>query len=238
MTELKDNIAVITGASRGIGEAIAYKFAEEKISLALFARDKNKLREVADKCRSRNVEVMEFCGDVAEVKFVNESIASVLEKLGRIDHLVNNAGTAVFKKFLDTSLEEFKSQVDANMYGVFNFSKAVLPNMIDNNSGSIINISSLAGKNGFQNGTTYSATKHAVMGFTKSLFLEVRKYNIRVAAVCPGSVLTNLISNNEMSPKNPENILKPADVAEVVLSIIKLPVNALVSEIEIRPTNP
>lgn len=110
--------------------------------------------------------------------------------------------------------------------------------MVKQKSGSIINISSLAGKNGFQYGTTYAATKHAVMGFTKSLLLEVREHNIRVAAVCPGSVVTDMIMNTDMKPGQPEKILDPADVAEVVASIINLPPRALVSEVEIRPTNP
>ncbi|MBU1100057.1 MAG: SDR family NAD(P)-dependent oxidoreductase [Bacteroidetes bacterium] len=231
-------VSVVTGASRGIGEAIARKFAEEKHSLAIFGRDEEKLSRLAKELTQLGSKVLVFTGDVGDPQFVDNSIKKVLEEFDQIDHLVNNAGVAIFKKFEDTSLEEFQLQINANLYGVFNFSKSVLSSMIERKSGSIINISSLAGKNGFQYGTTYSATKHAVMGFTKSLMLEVREHNIRVAAVCPGSVVTDMIMNSDMKPSKPEKILDPMDVAEVVASIIKLPPRALISEVEIRPTNP
>ncbi|RMD49738.1 MAG: SDR family NAD(P)-dependent oxidoreductase, partial [Ignavibacteria bacterium] len=150
----------------------------------------------------------------------------------------NNAGVAVFKKFMDSSLEEFKMQMNTNVYGIYNFTKAVSTNMIENKKGTIINISSLAGKNGFVYGTMYAATKHAVMGFTRSLMLELREYNIRVVAVCPGSVMTDMISNAPVKPSNPDKILAPEDVASTVKSIIELPDRANISELEIRPTNP
>lgn len=128
--------------------------------------------------------------------------------------------------------------MQTNMVGVFNFTKAVLNNMIENQSGAIINISSLAGKSGFVGGSTYAATKHAVMGFTRSLLLEIRKYNIKVCAVCPGSVSTDMIANSQLHSKNFSRILQPQDVAEVVNTVINLPIHATISEIEIRPTNP
>ena len=135
------------------------------------------------------------------------------------------------------SLEAIRKQVNANLYGIFNFSKAVLNSMIQRKSGTIINISSLAGKNAFVGGTMYGATKHALMGFTKSLMLEVREYNIRVAAICPGSVDTNFNPNREVIPEK-KNILLSEDVAETVMLVLKMPVRAMVSEIDIRPTNP
>jgi 3-oxoacyl-[acyl-carrier protein] reductase len=231
-------VAVITGASRGIGEAIAYKLASENMDIVLFGRDNDKLNNVKSKCEQKGVKVLSFSGDVADKDFVEESIRKVESEFGKVDHLINNAGVAVFKEFVDTSLEEFQLQVNTNIYGVFNFSKAVLNGMIENNRGSIINISSLAGKNGFKMGSTYAATKHAVMGFTRSLMLEVRDKGIRVAAICPGSVVTDMIINSELHPKSTESLLEPSDVAETVYSVLKLPARALVSEIEIRPASP
>ena len=231
-------VTIITGASRGIGKGIALRLAEERHYLALFGRNKKLLTETAAECRQLNVEVLEFTGDVSDINFVNGSVNKILNHFGQIDNLINNAGVAVLKKFVDTNLEEFKTQMEANMYGVFNFTKAVLDNMIERNSGNIINISSLAGKNPFVYGTTYSATKHALMGFTRSLLLEVRQYNIRVTAICPGSVNTDMISGTPIEPKDADRVLTPADIAETVFTILNLPVTALVSEIDIRPTNP
>lgn len=235
---MKSDVTVITGASRGIGKAIALKFAFEGHHLALFGRDTEKLNQLKDELSDFPVEVLTFAGDVADKDFVNESIEQVKVEFGKIDHLINNAGVGIFKKFIDSDLEDFKLQVDANVYGVFNFTRAVIDDMISRRSGSIINISSMAGKNGFKLGTTYSATKHAVMGFTRSLMLEVREFDIRVAAVCPGSVVTDMIMNTPIQPKSEEKILTAEDVAEIVSSIIKLHPRAVVSELEIRPNNP
>jgi 3-oxoacyl-[acyl-carrier protein] reductase len=203
----------------------------------LFGRDEEALKKVEEKVKSKNVNSEIFTGDVADENFVRESVKVILKKYEKIDHLINNAGTRVFKKIAEASLDDFKKQVEANLYGVFNFTHEVLPSMIERKSGSIINIASLAGKNSFATGAMYSATKHAVLGFTKSLMLEVREYNIRVASVCPGSVNTEFFNGTSMKP-NKDKILQVEDVAEVISSIIKLPVRALASDIDIRPTNP
>ena len=230
-------LAIVTGASRGIGMGIALRFADEGKDVMLFGRDEEALKKVEEKVKSKNVNSEIFTGDVADENFVRESVKVILKKYEKIDHLINNAGTRVFKKIAEASLDDFKKQVDANLYGVFNFAHEVLPSMIERKSGSIINIASLAGKNSFATGAMYSATKHAVLGFTKSLMLEVREYNIRVASVCPGSVNTEFFNGTSMKP-NKDKILQVEDVAEVISSIIKLPVRALASDIDIRPTNP
>lgn len=232
------DISVITGAGRGIGKAIALKLAMENHNLALFGRDKVKLSEVKSEVEKLGVEAVAFSGNIADADFVNDSIEAVKNKFGKIDHLINNAGVGIFKKFTDSTLDDFKIQIDANVYGVFNFTRAVIDHMIERKSGSIINIASTAGKVGFKYGTTYSATKHAVMGFTRSLSLEVREFNIRVAAVCPGSVTTEMIMNTPIQPRSNDRVLSPIDVAEVIAAMIKLPPRAVVSEIDIRPTNP
>ena len=231
-------ISIVTGASRGIGRAIAVRLAKEKHNLALFGRDKEQLNTTAVECEKQNVKVLTFTGDVVDPTFVNESVKQVISKFGKVDNLINNAGVAVLKKFVETDLDEFKMQMDTNMYGVFNFTKAVIDNMIERKSGNIINISSLAGKNAFVHGSTYGATKHALMGFTKSLMMEVRQYDVRVTAICPGSVNTEMIMGTPIEPKDVNKVLSPSDVAETVLTVIKLPITALVSEIDIRPTNP
>lgn len=230
-------LAVVTGASKGIGKAISLAFADEGVDVIIFGRDVNALEKVQAEIKSKNVRCEYFSGDVGDEKFVHMSVKKIIDVYGKIDHLVNNAGIGIMKKVVDASLDEFKKQVDVNLFGVFNFTKAVLPKMIERKSGSIINIASLAGKNSFIGGTMYSATKHALLGFAKSLMLEVREYNIRVATICPGSVLTDF-NPGGIDPRSKGEILKPEDVAEAVLSIINLPARALMSEIDIRPTNP
>ncbi len=231
-------VAIITGASRGIGRAIAVKLARNNYEVVIFGRDIPKLEEASELLNKYETGALYFDGDVSDIDFVERSVNKVIGKFGRIDHLINNAGYAVFEKFVDSDLDQFKRQIDTNIYGVYNFAKAVVHKMIQQNSGSIINISSLAGKNGFVQGTMYAATKHAVQGFTKSLMLELREHNIRVAAVCPGSVATEMIIDSPMQPSNVDKILRAEDVADVVHSMINLPVRACVSEVEIRPTNP
>ncbi|MBU2491392.1 MAG: SDR family NAD(P)-dependent oxidoreductase [Bacteroidetes bacterium] len=231
-------VSVVTGASKGIGRAIALKLSKEGHSLAVFGRNESQLNSLINEIKNNGNEAVFFTGDIADKNFVDKSISETINLFGKIDNLINNAGVAVFKKFIDSELEEFQRQVDTNLYGIYNFTKAVLPQMMERKSGVIINIASLAGKNGFAGGTMYAATKHAVLGFSKSLMLEVREYNIKVSAVCPGSVATELITNTVMAPTNIDKILSPNDIAETVAFVINLPVSANLSELDIRPTNP
>lgn len=232
------DVSIVTGAGRGIGRSIALKLAEEGHNIVILSRTEDELKSVKKEIERFGSESLYFTGDVTDEKFVMRSVKEVFERFNKIDHLINNAGFGIFKKLVDSSLDEFQSQMNTNLFGVYNFCKAVLPGMIERKSGSIINISSLAGKNFFSGGTMYTATKHALMGFSKSLMMEVREYNIRVAVVCPGSVETGFGGNSEMSPVSKSNILLPEDVADTVAAIIKLPVRALISEVELRPTNP
>ena len=231
------DLTIVTGASRGIGRGIALRLAKEGHDLMLFGRDKTALENVNQEVQALGVKSDMFLGDAADEKFVKDSVQKIFKKYGKIDHLINNAGMGILNKLVDSTLAEFKQQVDVNLYGVYNFTKAVINHMIENRKGSIINISSLAGKNAFVGGTMYGATKHALMGFTKSLMLEVREYNIRVAAICPGSVDTNFNPNRDVIPEK-KNILLSEDVAETVALVLKMPIRAMVSEIDIRPTNP
>jgi 3-oxoacyl-[acyl-carrier protein] reductase len=230
-------ISLVTGGNRGIGKSIALKLAEEKHDIIIIGRDEKSLKKTSAEIIETGINCDYFKGNVADEAFVRNSVDEIIKKYGKIDNLINNAGTSVFKKAIDASLNEFKIQIEANLYGIFNFSKAVLPNMIERKCGAIINIVSLAGKNSFVGGAMYSASKHAALGFTKSLMLEVREYDIRVAAICPGSVDTEFFVGSAMKP-NRNKILKPDDIAETVISILKLPVRALISEVDIRPTNP
>lgn len=234
---MKNETAVITGGSRGIGKAIALKFAREGMNIVITGRDKDTLQRTENEIKKTGNECLSFSGNVKDPSHADYVIKSSIDKFGKIDHLINNAGFGILKKFVDSTADEFLDQMDVNVMGVYNFTKSVVPFMIKHGGGNIINIASLAGKNSFVGGTMYSATKHALLGFTKSLMLELREYNIRVASVCPGSVDTDF-GNNTPGHRAKSNILTAGDVAEAVYGIIKLPVNAMLSDLDIRPTNP
>lgn len=232
------SVSVITGASRGIGKAIALSLAGENHKVVIFGRDRDALDQTESEIRSIGSEVISYSGDVRDVDFVDNSIYDVLNRFGKIDNLINNAGFGNFKNFIDSSLQEFRDQIDVNLFGVYNFTKAVVPSMIKAKRGNIINISSLAGKNSFVGGTMYSSSKFALMGLSRSLMLELREHFIRVVLICPGSVDTEFFMESGHSAPAKGKVLLAEDIAHTVLSVINLPERAMISEVDIRPTNP
>ncbi len=233
--KLKDRVAVVTGASRGIGRSIALHFAGEGAKLAISGRDPDRLNELHDELRAKGNEVISILGDVSNEADVVKLIKGTVEAFGRIDILVNNAGFGIFKPVIHMKTEEFDSLFGVNMRGAFIATREALRYMIAQNDGVIINIASLAGKNALENGAAYAATKWAMIGFAKSVMLEVRKHNIRVVTISPGSVDTDFGLSNR---HNRDRILKPDDVAEAAVLAAGLPATAMMSEIDLRPTNP
>lgn len=232
---LKGKIAIITGASKGIGRSIAEHFGREGARLVLSARHEETLNKVRDELKLNGVESIAVAADVANESDVKSLVETAFDGFGRIDILVNNAGFGIFKPVSETTTEEYDRLFNVNMRGTFVASREVLKYMIKQNDGVIINIASLAAKNAVENGAIYAATKWAMLGFAKSLLLEVRKYNIRVITICPGSVDTDFSFSG--SP-NREKILRPEDIAEAAVLAASLPARAMMSEIDLRPTNP
>lgn len=236
MSELKGKNVFISGISKGIGKAIAIELAKEGCNIFGVSRTKPDLDKLRDELTQFNIQSEFFSADVGDYYQLKNILSSFLSKT-RIDILVNNAGIGMFKNFIDFTYDELDRVIKTNLYGVINLTKLILPSMIENKSGDIVFISSLAGKNVNPGSSIYSATKFALTGFAHSLMLEVRQYNIRVCLVHPGSVDTDLIGN--FNPNiNRDKILKPEDVAIGVLTFLKLPSRAMLSEFEIRPTNP
>ncbi len=234
VVSLEDKVVILTGAGRGIGRAIAFTFAKEGARLALASRTKSALAEVKKEVERLGAETVIIPTDVTRESEVKNLIKTTMSRFGRIDILINNAGIGIYSKVVEMKSEEFQSMVDVNVKGVFLCTRAVLPQMIKLHDGVIVNISSLAGRNAFVGGAGYCATKWALIGFARSLMLEVREYNIRVITICPGSVNTSFAN----TVRSKSNILEPEDVAETVLAAVKIPSRAMVSEIDIRPTNP
>jgi 3-oxoacyl-[acyl-carrier protein] reductase len=176
--------------------------------------------------------------DVGVESDVRQMVAQVTGALGPVDVLVNNAGVAIVRPFDQLSLDDWDTTMATNLRSLYLVTREVLPGMRQRKSGAIVNIASLAGRNGFVGGTAYAASKHAVLGFSRALLLEVRKDDVRVIAICPGSVDTALIREQSMLKPDPARILRAEDVADTVLSALRLPQRATVSELDVRPTNP
>lgn len=232
--DLTDKVVIVTGAGRGIGRAIAQTFAREHARIVLASRTKSELEKVSDEVNMHGGVALVVPTDVTREDQVKKMVETTIHTFGRVDVLVNNAGIGLSSKVVDMKPEDLRSVFDVNLFGVFFATKAVLPQMIKQQDGVIVNISSLAGRNAFVGGAGYCATKWALIGFSRCLMLEIREYNIRVITICPGSVDTSF--SHSVSRKT--NILLPEDVAETILAAVKMPQRAMVSEIDIRPTNP
>jgi 3-oxoacyl-[acyl-carrier protein] reductase len=230
--------ALVTGATGGIGRAIAFALGRAGYRVGVCARTPSGLRTLLNDLRPAGVTAHGYPADVGVAADVAVMTGEIVRTLGPVDVLVNNAGIAILKPFDQLSLEDWDSTMATNLRSLFLVTREVLPGMRTRGGGAIVNIASLAGRNGFTGGAAYAASKHAVLGFSRSLMLEVRKENIRVITICPGSVDTPLMQQQSMLRPDLARILQPEDVAETVLAALALPVRALVSELDVRPTNP
>lgn len=238
--KLENKIAVITGAGKGIGKATAELFLREGAQVVLTSRNKSDLELIEEANKDKKEKIFSIAGDISKEETVSYIINETLNKFGKIDILVNNAGFGIFDDLVDSKIEDFDAMFNTNVRALYLLTKGALPSMIERKSGTIINIASIAGKQGFATGSVYCATKHAVMGLSRALMLEVRKYNIRVVAVCPGSVATEFFrtESQTMLSSSRESVLQAEDIAETILLAASLPENATISELEVRPTNP
>jgi 3-oxoacyl-[acyl-carrier protein] reductase len=230
--------ALVTGATEGIGRATAFALGQAGYRVGVCARTESKVRQLVEDLRGEGIEAAGVSADVGVPDQVARMVADVSRAIGEIDALVNNAGVLIAKPIEELTLEEWDTTMTTNVRSLYLVTRAVLPPMRIRKRGSIVNVASLAGRNGFAGGTAYTASKHAVLGFSRSLMLEVRKDNIRVIAICPGSVDTSLLKDQPMLKAEPSRILKAVDVAASILHALALPERALVSELDIRPTNP
>jgi 3-oxoacyl-[acyl-carrier protein] reductase len=231
-------VALVTGATEGIGRAIAFALGKDGYRVGVCARTPSRLRTLLDELAAAGITAAGHPADVGIEADVQVAVAAITKALGPVDVLVNNAGTAVLKPFAELTLDDWDTTIATNVRSLFLVTREVLPGMRQRKRGAVVNIASLAGRNGFAGGSVYTASKHAVLGFARSLMLEVRQENIRVITICPGSVDTPLIRNQSVLSPKLDRILRPEDIADTVLSALRLPERALVSEIDIRPTNP
>lgn len=236
---LQQKTAIITGAGKGIGKATAIALAREGVNLGLIARTPADLEALQTFLTDEyGVAVHIAAADVANKAEVDQAVASLTGRLGSIDILINNAGTSQFGTLLDMEPDVWQGIIQTNLMGTYYVTRAVLPTMLAQNSGSIINIASTAGERGFATGSAYCASKFAVIGLTESLLQEVRKSNIRVTALTPSTVNTDLARNSGLKIGDEDRMMQPEDVAELIAATLKLPPRVFVKSAGIWTTNP
>ena len=238
MESLKGKSAIITGAGRGIGRAIAIALAAEGVNVGLISRSNNDLLKLKDELKTYAVKTAIAIADVADILAVNQAVNTIQKDLGPIDILINNAGIAKFGKFLELEPSEWEDQIKVNLFGVYYVTRAVLPQMIERQTGDIVNISSSAGLKGSPMTSAYSASKFGVMGLSDSLMQEVRKHNIRVTALNPRTVVTDLAISANLINNNEDRVMHPEDFAELIIAQLKLNRRVFVKDASIWSTNP
>ena len=234
LMKLRDQVALITGGGRGIGRAVAHRFATEGASVAVAARTFQDVQKVVAEIRSfSEFPAIPLQVDVTKLKDVHAMVRAVEAELGPVDVLVNNAGVAKFAPIANTTQDDWDTMMSTNAKGVFLCSKAVLKSMSKRGKGHIINIASQAAKRGYPNQAAYCASKHAVLGFSKVLALETRETGIRVHVICPGGVDTDLVDMGK-GPEELSRFMQPPEIAEVALFLATQESQAMVDEIIVR----
>lgn len=238
MRSLKGQRALITGAGRGIGKALAIALAKEGVHIALLSRTASDIEDVAKEVRKLGVEAITVTADVSSIEDVNIAAKTILYQFKSIDILINNAGIAKFGSFLALEPKEWEHIIQVNVMGIYYVTRAFLPQMIENKSGDIVNISSTAGLKGNAVTSAYSASKFAVLGLTESLMQEVRKHNIRVTALTPSTIATDMAVDLNLTDGNPESVMQAEDFAELIIAQLRLNRRVFIKESSIWSTNP
>ncbi|ALC92305.1 3-ketoacyl-ACP reductase [Bacillus sp. FJAT-18017] len=238
MISLKGKNAIITGAGRGIGRAIAMELAKEGVNVGLIGLSMSNLEKVSTELDQYDVNVSAASANVTDPEAVTHAVEHIKADLGHIDILINNAGIGKFGGFLEMEPDEWENIIKVNLMGVYNVTRAVLPGMVERKTGDIVNISSTAGQKGAPVTSAYSASKFAVLGLTESLALEVRKHNIRVTALTPSTVVTDLAVETNLISGDPERVMHPEDLAEYLVAGLKLNPRVFVKSAGLWSTNP
>lgn len=230
METLKGEIALITGASGGIGSCIARRFAQDGISLALLGRSKEKLAAAAASVREYGVETLLLPGDLLDDAYLEDCFAAVKERFGGLDILVNNAGIALSRSFEETTMAEFDRIMALNARVPYLACHLALPLLRCSECASILNIASVVAHKGYPLQSAYAASKHALAGFTKSLASEVYREDIRVHLISPGGVFTDMVRIARPDLTG-EDMILPEDIAEIAAFFIEHRTNAVIDEI-------
>jgi len=232
---IENKVAYITGGTKGVGYGIAKILLQNNVSVAFSGRKKEEVEKVENELKQYSANVLGLISDVKNMDNESNAVKSIIDKFGRLDFVIANAGLGIFKPVDELSSEEWNEMIDTNLTGVFHTLKASVEEL-KKTEGYYITISSLAGANFFENGTGYNASKFGVVGFTQAAMIDLRKYNIKSTVIMPGSVATNF-NGNIPSEKDAWKI-QPDDMGNLVLDILKMNPRVLPSKIEFRATKP
>lgn len=238
MENLKNKKAIVTGGGRGLGRATAIALAHEGVDVAITGRNEQNLQATVKELKAIGVKATYAVFDVVDRIAVQTAVEKLIEELGGIDILINNAGIAEFGSFIDMDAERWEEILMTNVMGVYNVTKMVLPHLITQNSGDVVNVASTAGINGNPTTSAYSASKFALIGMSESLMKEVRKNNIRVCTLIPSTIASDMSIDLGLTDGNPDSVLQPEDFAELVVANLKLPRRAMLKSASLWSTNP
>jgi NADP-dependent 3-hydroxy acid dehydrogenase YdfG len=236
MLPLQNQVALITGASAGLGRATALAFAAAGAKLVLTARRADRLEALCAEIKASGGQAVFHPGDASDEPTAQAAIALAVSHFGRLDLLINNAGQGNYKQLVETSAAEYDQLMNANVRSGFLFSRHAAPLMIAQRSGVILFISSIAGLQGYANEAVYSASKFAQVGFAQALDAELRKHNIQVGVVCPGGIKTEFAIGHGRTEESirDSHMMDPADVAATILHACTLPPNTRIPQLTIR----
>lgn len=233
MNSLNNKVAYITGGSKGIGYGIAKALLELGMKVAITSRHLDEAKKAADSLTKDSSKILALQSDVSSMESEKNAIQKVIDQFGQLDVLIANAGVGHFAPIDSLSEEDWKNTIDTNLTGVFNSVKASVEEL-KKSKGYIITIASLAGTNFFENGSAYNASKFGLVGFTQAIMLDLRKYDVKVSTIMPGSVATHF---NDHTPNEADSWkIQPEDIGEIVSELLKMPARTLPSKIEVRPS--
>lgn len=234
--KLSGKVAIVTGASAGIGRASAIALAAEGAKVVITARRQERLEALASEINAMNTKAYIVAGDANDETTAKRCLETAMNEAGRIDILLNNTGMGNYKNLADTSLEEYDQLMDTNMRTTFIFTRQVVPQMLLQKQGTILMISSMAGLYGFANQAVYCATKFAQVGFAQSLDKELRPSGIKVGVICPGGVKTEFAIGTGRTEDSvaQSTMLEATDVAEAVLLACTQAPGSRIIEIQMR----
>jgi 3-oxoacyl-[acyl-carrier protein] reductase len=232
---LSGKTAIVTGASRGIGKAIAMALGNEKMRLALLARSTDQLQEVVGHIRASGGEAIAVPCDLMNPDAVGASLNKVYRQFDSLDVLINNAGIFLEKPIAEIKLEEWNRVLQTNLTASFLVCQSAFMKMKDRNSGRIIAIASSASTQGFIHQAGYCASKHGLLGFMRCLSIEARPHNVHVHTICPGGVRTDLLKGTYMGERVSQSaIIEPENIADLVLFLVRQPGNIDIPEINLK----
>jgi NADP-dependent 3-hydroxy acid dehydrogenase YdfG len=227
---------LVTGASAGIGWATALEFGAQGANVVVTARREERLKELCEKILASGGKAVYFAGDAAVEETAEKCVALAVATFGKLDILINNAGAGNYKNLIDTSAEEYDALMDANMKSSFLFTRHAAPVMIEQKSGEILFISSVAGLQGYAGEAVYCASKFAQIGFAQALDGELRKYGIKVGTICPGGVKTEFAVGKGRTEEGVKTsyMMEPHEVADAIVFACKQPRNARILQMTVR----